>query len=234
LNALLKILTLRFTNADVLAFGKQELAIGLIFTWLVGMGRYWDNPKAELLQKLGVGSVIYVFVLALLIWLIVLPLRRDSWRYFHVLIFVTLVSPPAILYAIPVERWTSLETAREINIWFLAVVAIWRVVLLFVFLKRFARLNVFELIITALLPLTFIISSLALLNLEHVVFDIMAGLSQTEATANDSAYVVVLVLTYVSVIAFPFLLAGYLISIYLAWRKRKHFKIESQNTTFNP
>jgi hypothetical protein len=218
----------------MLAFGKRELIIGLILTWLVGMGRYWDNPKAELLQRLGMGSVIYVFVLALLIWLIVLPLRRDSCKYFHVLTFVTLVSPPAILYAIPVERWTSLETARQINIWFLAIVATWRVILLFVFLKRFAGLNVFELIITALLPLTFIITALAALNLEHVVFDIMAGLSQTQGTANDSAYVVVLVLTYVSVIAFPFLLAGYLLSIYLAYRRRKHFKIESQNTTFNP
>jgi hypothetical protein len=185
------------------------------------MGRYWDNPKAELLQKLGLGSIIYVFSLALLIWLIVLPIRRDSWRYIHVLTFVTLVSPPAILYAIPVERWTTLAVAREINIWFLAVVALWRVILLFLFLKRFAGLNVFELIITALLPLTLIISSLALLNLEHVVFDIMAGISQTEGTANDSAYVVVLVLTYVSVITFPFLLTGYLVSIYLAYRRRK-------------
>jgi hypothetical protein len=221
MKAILKILSFRFSKADVLAFGRKELLIGLFFTWLVGIGRYWDNPKAELLQKIGIGSVIYVFVLALLIWLIVLPIRRDSWRYMHVLIFVTLVSPPAILYAIPVERWTTLAVAREINIWFLAVVALWRVILLFLFLKRFAGLNVFELIITALLPLTFIISSLALLNLEHVVFDIMAGISQTEGTANDSAYVVVLVLTYVSVISFPFLLTGYLVSIYLAYRRRK-------------
>jgi hypothetical protein len=221
MNAIFKILFFRFTKVDVLAFGRKELLIGLFFTWLVGMGRYWDNPKAELLQKLGLGSIIYVFALALLIWLIVLPIRRDSWRYMHVLTFVTLVSPPAILYAIPVERWTTFAMAREINIWFLAVVALWRIILLFLFLKRFAGLNAFELIITALLPLTFIISSLALLNLEHVVFDIMAGISETQGTANDSAYVVVLVLTYISVITFPFLLAGYLVSIYLAYRRRK-------------
>jgi hypothetical protein len=223
-NAILKVLTFQFTKADILAFSKKELVVGLVFTWLVGMGRYWDNPRAILLQKLGFGSVVYVLLLAALIWLIILPLRRDSWNYFHVLVFVTLVSPPAILYAIPVERWTSLAAAREINIWFLAVVAFWRVSLLFVFLKRFASLNIFELVITALLPLTLIISSLALLNLEHVVFNIMAGLSQTQATANDSAYVVVLTLTYISVLAFPCLLLGYLIAIYKAYKRRKQFQ----------
>jgi hypothetical protein len=215
------ILTFRFTQAQVHAFGKHELFIGLFFTWLVGMGRYWDNPKAELLQRLGIGSLIYVFALAFLIWLIVWPIRRGVWQYKYVLIFITLVSPPAMLYAIPVERFTTLATAREINIWFLAVVALWRVALLFVFLRRVAGLNLFPVIITALLPLTFIITALAVLNLEHVVFDIMAGLSATNGTANDGAYVVVFMLTTISVAAFPFLLLGYLITVFFAYRQRK-------------
>lgn len=47
---------------------KAFLAYGFIFTWLAGVGRYWDNPRAELWQIMGLGSIAYVFVLALIIW----------------------------------------------------------------------------------------------------------------------------------------------------------------------
>ncbi len=58
MNAMLRVLTFRFTRHDIEDFKTTHLVIGLFFTCLVGMGRYWDNPKAELLQTLGVGSII--------------------------------------------------------------------------------------------------------------------------------------------------------------------------------
>jgi hypothetical protein len=185
------------------------LAFGIGFTWLCGIGRYWDNPRAELWQYLGLGSVGYIFILALILWLVILPLKPANWRYKNVLLFVSLTSPPAILYAIPVERFMSLQAAQLANVWFLAVVAISRVALLFHYLKNVARLSGVCVLVATLLPLTLIVAVLTGLNLEHVVFKIMAGLEAHEKSANDSAYMILVLITYFSVLASPVLLSLY-------------------------
>jgi hypothetical protein len=167
----------------------------------VGIGRYWDDPGAKLLQHLGIGSVIYIFALSLLLWLLIWPLRPKAWSYRNVLTFVSLTSPPAILYAIPVERLLDLEKARTFNVWFLAIVASWRVALLIFYLRRHARLQPFSIAVATLLPLTFIITALTVLNLERAVFNLMGGLRE-KGTANDNAYLVLFVLSYLSVMLF--------------------------------
>lgn len=105
------------------------------------MGRYWDDPGAGILQHLGAGSVVYVFCLSFVLWVVVYPLRPKNWSYFHILTFISLVSPPAMLYAIPVEQFMSLAKASELNMWFLLMVATWRVALLLFFLARFAAMS---------------------------------------------------------------------------------------------
>jgi hypothetical protein len=179
-------------------FGNRHLLLGLVFTWIVGIGRWWDDPAANLLQHLGVGSVIYVLVLSGLLWLVVRPFKPPDWSYKHVLTFVSLTSPPALLYAIPVERFVDLATARSINVWFLALVAAWRVALLFFYFRRFARLTIPAVMISALLPVMAIVATLTVLNLERAVFNIMGGLRES-GTSNDSAYAVLFVLTFLSV-----------------------------------
>jgi hypothetical protein len=119
-----RILTFRASRDELINLGWRHLAFGLGCAWIVGVGRYWDNPKVGLLQHLGVGSVIYVFVLALFLWLVVWPLRPLDWSYFRFCTFVALVSPPALIYAIPVERFYDLNTANSINAMFLAIVAL--------------------------------------------------------------------------------------------------------------
>ncbi len=188
---------------------NSYLIFGIVFTWLCGIGRYWDNPKAELWQYLGLGSVAYIFILALILWSIILPLRPKNWSYKNVLIFVSLTAPPAILYAIPVEQFLTLESAQRANVWFLAVVAIWRVALLLNYLYRVADLSGLKVIVATLLPLTLIVTLLTILNLEHVVFKIMAGLEDHERSANDSAYMILLLITTFSVMASPILLGAY-------------------------
>ena len=187
---------------------------GLGCTWLCGVGRYWDNPKADLWQYLGLGSVAYIFILAFVLWLLILPLRPSRWSYRNVLLFVSLTSPPALLYAIPVEQFLTLKSAQLANVWFLAVVAIWRVALLIRYLKDVAGLSGAHVFVAALLPLTLIVSLLASLNLEHVVFKLMAGLEEHEKSQNDSAYLILLLITYVSVLASPVLLSMYGLFIY--------------------
>lgn len=196
------------------------LAFGIGFTWLCGIGRYWDNPKAELWQLLGLGSVAYIFVLALILWLIIFPLKPENWRYKNVLLFVSLTAPPAILYAIPVERFMSFESAQLANVWFLAVVAVWRVALLLKYLTHTAGLSGLCVIVATLLPLTLIVAALTALNLEHVVFKIMAGLEDHEKSVNDGAYGILLIITYFSVVTSPFLLGVYGLYIY---KRRKKF-----------
>ncbi len=195
---------------------QAYLAFGMCFTWLAGIGRYWDNPKASLFQTLGLGSVVYVLFLSALLWVLFYPLKPKHWLFRNVLIFVSLCSLPALLYAIPVERFMSLSMAQSVNAWFLAVVATWRVALLFVFLRRVAELSKFTVFVATLLPITLIVVTLSFLNLEHVVFNIMAGISQDARSPNDSAYGVVLILSLFSVYAFPFLLIAYAILIYKA------------------
>ena len=143
----LRLIFFRISQTELIGLTWKHLAFGVFCTWLVGMGRYWDNPRVGLLQHLGVGSVVYIFILSLFLWLIAWPLRPRNWSYFRVLTFVSLVSPPAVLYAIPVEKFAGIETANWINVWFLAIVAIWRVALLFSFLKRLGELGPFSSIV---------------------------------------------------------------------------------------
>ena len=203
------LLSFRISRQGFLELGRSHLLFGLVITWIVGMGRYWDDPRATLLQHLGLGSVIYIFLLSMFVWLVIWPLRPKEWSYKKVLTFVSLTSAPAILYAIPVERFFSLPTSRSVNAWFLAVVAAWRVALLILFLKRYAQLRAHEITVAACLPLTLIVTTLTVLNLERAVFDIMAGLRERAATSNDTAYMILNVLTFFSIYLFVPLLLIY-------------------------
>ncbi|MBT8106748.1 MAG: hypothetical protein KJP17_00830, partial [Gammaproteobacteria bacterium] len=182
----------------------------LVATWLVGIGRYWDHQSAESWQYLGLGSVAYIFCLSSLLFLVVWPLRPANWTFRGVLIFVGLTSLPALLYAIPVERFVDLKDAQSINAWFLGVVALWRVALLIQYLLTYARLHWFVVVTVVTLLLSGIVVTLSLLNLEHVVFDLMAGIREENATPNDAAYIIVVALAVYSLFAFPVALLLYL------------------------
>ncbi|MCG8673356.1 MAG: hypothetical protein MI867_28460 [Pseudomonadales bacterium] len=197
------------------------LAFGIGFSWLCGIGRYWDNPRADLWQYLGLGSVAYIFILALILWLLIWPLKPNHWKYKNVLLFVSMTSPPAILYAIPVERFMTLEAAQTTNVWFLAVVALWRVALLVRYLNSVAGLSGGAIVVATLMPLTLIVSSLTALNLEHVVFRIMAGLEDHEKSANDMAYGILFLITFFSLYTFPFLLVAYLFLVFKIRRRKQ-------------
>lgn len=157
-SSLLKLLAFEITRDNLLQFHRGHFLLGLIGTWLVGMGRYWDDPQANWMQHLGLGSVIYIFVLALFIWIILWPFKIKNWNYFTVVTFISLTSFPAIFYAIPVERFLTLDSANTINVWFLAIVAAWRLGLLFHFLKQFTQLNRGAIITVTLMPICVIIS----------------------------------------------------------------------------
>ena len=216
-DTVIRLLTFRLTAEDVNSFTNKHLAAGIAGTWLAGIGRYWDHPDAKILQYAGLGSVIYIFILAAFIWLIVLPYKQSPWKYKTVLTFISLTSFPAFLYAVPVEKFMNIEAAATVNAWFLLIVAAWRVGLLFNFLNKFNALKRYAAILTAL-PLVIIVSSLSFLNLEKVAFDIMGGIRHTNAAYK--AYDILLLLTAVAIISLIPFLIGYIIGIF----DKKRFK----------
>jgi len=70
----LRLLTFRSSKEELRALNYRHLIFGLVCTWLVGMGRWWEDPKASLLQHLGVGSIAYIVILAFFLWLVLWPL----------------------------------------------------------------------------------------------------------------------------------------------------------------
>jgi hypothetical protein len=207
--AIWRLLTFRITVEEFTSLGRSHLIVGLLWTWVVGIGRWWDDSGARLLQRLGLGSVLYVCALSALLWVVVRPLRPQNWTFIRVLTFVAMTSPPALLYAIPVERLFAPTTAGRLNLWFLAAVALWRVALLLRFLAMVPRLGILVGIVTALLPLCAIVSSLAVLNLHRVVFRLMGSIAEHEKSAHDAAYSVLVMLTFCAVNALPILLLLY-------------------------
>jgi hypothetical protein len=201
----LRVLFFRASGADIDRLDRRHLLFGLACTWLVGIGRSWDDPRANFLQHTGLGSVVYVFVLSLILFASARPVTRFDVSYRQVLTYVTLTAPPALLYAIPIERWTDIPTARGVNVWFLSVVATWRVALYIAFLVRALGLKPWMAVCTSLLPITLVIALLAFLNVERAVFDVMGGL-RGEGTPHDGAYMVLVTLTSLSVLASPLLL----------------------------
>ncbi len=217
-----RFLTFRRVSSAVHTQWRAFFIFGLVCTWLAGIGRYWDNPRAHLWQTLGLGSLAYVFILAFVIWALLAPLRPENWSYRNVLVFLTLTSPLALLYAIPVEKFMSQEGAVSANVAFLAVVATWRVALYVLFLRHTARLNIGSVLIGTLLPLSIIVFVLAVLNLEHVIFNLMGGLRPQDLSPNDGAYKFVVVLAFISFYLSPLLVLVYLILIVLAFRTKRY------------
>ena len=115
----------------------------------------------------------------------------------------------------------TLEAAQTTNVWFLAVVALWRVALLVRYLNSVAGLSGGAIVVATLMPLTLIVSSLTALNLEHVVFRIMAGLEDHEKSANDMAYGILFLITFFSLYTFPFLLVAYLFLVFKIRRRKQ-------------
>lgn len=72
--------------------------------------------------------------------------------------------------------------------------------------------------VATLLPLALIVVALTMLNLEHVLFKLMAGIRPEDQSAHDLSYVVVSTLAFFSLMAAPVLLVAY---GWLIYRRRR-------------
>ena len=214
-----RLIFFRVSRDEILQFNLADLRVGIAFTWIVGIGRYWDDPGASLLQHLGTGSVVYIFALSLFILLLLKPFSIKGWSYKNLLTFVSLTSIPAILYAIPVERFFDVNTSAVMNAYFLLAVAAWRVALLVFYFRRFACLSRLQTTVATLLPLTLIVASLTALNLERAIFDIMGGIR--DKTSNDTAYMILNLLTALSVTLVGPLIISYGVIVFQKYKLKK-------------
>src|SRR5258708_18087597 len=218
-----RVLTFQATLQELSSLNRKHLLLGLIMTWLVGIGRWWEDPRANFFQHFGIGSVIYVFFLAFFLWLIVWPVCVEIRpSYFNLLTFISLTAPPAILYAIPIRTMFDVQTGQTIRLWMLAIVAGWRVALLAFYLTLRLQFTQLKITVTTLLPLAVIIVTLVLLNLEKVVFNIMGGGGPEDVSVNDAAYGILFLLSMVSFLLFLPLLIVYATYVVDALKKRRH------------
>ena len=84
---------------------------------------------------------------------------------------------------------------------FLAVVDIWCVALLLKYCESVARLSGLCVLVATLLPLTLIVTGLAVSNLELVAFGVLVGQGDRSESANDGANGTNLLGTYFRVLA---------------------------------
>ena len=217
-----RFLTFRAPSPMIRERPGAYLAFGLVATWLAGIGRYWDSSTALPWQYLGMSSVAYVFLLALVIWAVVLPLGPKNWSYRNVLLFVALTAPPALLYAIPVEQFLEWSTARAVNSAFLAIVALWRVALLFAFLARVAGLGGITIAVAALLPLALIIDGIALAGLQQAVYQNMVGSHDPDGRGESADHDIANRVCPLAAVLTPLLLAAYAWSVDKAGTRAAH------------
>jgi hypothetical protein len=162
-------------KGDVARHWRVYLTVGLGITWLVGVGRTWDNPFAPLWLRSGLPSVAYAIALAGFIWVVVAALRPGRWTYRNVLLMTTMTAAPGLIYAIPVEKFLDDGAARATNFVFLAVVAIWRMALYFYFLLGAAKLPRLAATVAALLPPTLILALVSAYGVLEIVVGNMSG-----------------------------------------------------------
>ncbi|MBL4591952.1 MAG: hypothetical protein JKY96_08335 [Phycisphaerales bacterium] len=124
------------------AASRGSLLVGAIFVLSAGFAREYDGEDLvhepwHALRPLG-ASLVSGTMLFLVVHLAALlkrgrgegtpPSFIRAWGSFMGLFWLT--APMAWLYAIPYERFMSPVDAIEINLWTLAIVAVWRVVLM--------------------------------------------------------------------------------------------------------
>ena len=213
LTTMWKVLGFRLEREEYDRLGWRELALGLVLAWVVGYGRWWDRPDAvHALLRSGAISALIVVLLGLLLHVTLTPLSAGRARLLPTTAYVGLTSLPAALYALPLERWFELETARSLNLALLALVATWRVALYVRLAWEVARVRGLELLVVTLLPLSGVVFGLTVSGMLLGVFQLMAG-NESSTTTAESRYEVILALGMASLVLGPVLLITWLVLV---------------------
>lgn len=192
---------------------RQAVWLGLVFVLSAGFAREYDGEDLlaepwHLALPL-VASLATSFVLFAFVWSLDRGWNREeqpfkeAYRSFLGLYWMT--APLAWLYAIPVERFLSPAEAVRANLWLLAIVAAWRVILMIRVVSTLFQFSIWR----AMFPVLLFADSLAVVILFLTplpVFSLMGGirLSESEQIIQATAFTV----GFIGVVSWPVWLIG--------------------------
>lgn len=179
-----KFLTFRATPEIYDRIGPEHAVLGFASTWMVGIARNWDFPDAPDLARLGLGSVAYIFILSFVLFAMAWPISYEKRNYWHVLTGVSMTAAPGLVYGIPVEMFLSPEGAQGANLFFLLVVASWRVGLACHYLFKGCENGIREVLAILLLPISLIVIALVSTGRAGYVMQFMGGLRRDPSAPN--------------------------------------------------
>lgn len=177
-------LTFRATPEMYDRIGVEHAVLGFTTTWLVGIARNWDYPDAPYVARAGLGSLAYIFVLALVLFVMAWPISYEKRNYWHVLTAISMTAGPGLVYGIPVEMFMSVEGAQGANLIFLLIVAAWRVALASHYLFRGCQNGIREVLAILLLPISLIVIALVSTGRAGYVMQFMGGLRRDQSAPN--------------------------------------------------
>jgi hypothetical protein len=167
---------------DKIANCPNAFWVGLAFTILAAVARDYDGVYligqpyhllVPLAASVSMATVLYGFL-----WFSSWPSRfRISYKLF--LTYFWLMAPMAWIYAIPVERMMSAVDAARANLWFLAIVALWRVLLITRVVAVRQHISFIKTLIKVLFVATTIVI-VAIFAMPKPVFSIMGGVRLNE------------------------------------------------------
>jgi len=221
--AAFRLLTFRITAEELDRLGPRHLALGLAFTWIVGIGRSWDDPTAATIQRLGLPSLGYIVGLTLVLAITLAPLQPKKGSLDRLIVFVALTAPPGILYAIPVEIWVGAETAASLNIAALAVVAAWRLALALVLLPRLTGVGWFPVMTAVMVPICAAVLTLSITKQLDNAMEFMGGIRalSPEEIAADRFWTGIGTFSLIVGVGFLLLYAGFVINGAAGWGRNQ-------------
>jgi hypothetical protein len=185
LNMQWKILSFTASRDDLLSLNRSHLVWGLVWAWVAGIGRAWDNGLANVVMRSGLPSVAYVFVLSAFLFLFIIPLRPHNWSYKRLLTFISLTALPGVMYAIPLEMMLPPTAAADGNGLLLLIVATWRVAMLGFFLGKTTDFDRLRSAVALLLPLSIVVNVLIMTEQFEKTFAVMGGIRYLVKTGEN-------------------------------------------------
>lgn len=170
-----------------LAASRGTVWLGMLLVFSAALAREYDGEDLlhepwHLFLPL-VASLATSFLLFSLVTLVGFhsPGIRDFWlRYRTFLGLYWMTAPLAWLYAVPVERFLAAGAATETNLWLLAVVSVWRVVLITRVLSVLLSASPLQIVFVVML----FADSIALLLVQQIdvqIFAVMGGVRLTDS-----------------------------------------------------
>jgi len=185
--------------------------IAILLVLSAGLSRNYDNEPLlyEPLHALGplIASALIGTGLFLVLTLATRCPRTPGTGFLRrFIIFMTLywmTAPMAWLYGIPWERLTDAATATELNLWTLALVSLWRVVLIGWIAALIFGVPAYRTVIVTL-AYSNILAVVTLIALPFPIINVMGGieLSQSEALISAIATIVIMLSVFTVPILF--------------------------------